>query len=326
MKIINFSVNRKRMAGTPRDRVVEGGGKLVFAWGVENAPGRKQAAYQLTLACDGSEVYDSGWVETDAQECAVSGLAVPSGARVDAALTVRDDTGAESEKGIQSFYPVNVEWTAKWMTAPEDTNLRTVYFRREFSVKGEVRRAVLYACGLGYQNLYINGVRVDDARLDPAHTDYSVVCQYVAVPDAGDFLRAGENCLAAEVGGGWRDNPGGYQGHVEDVTFFGDRRLIYMLDIAYADGSAERLISDERTQAGFGPSVRSTLFNGEDYDATLSIPGWNEVGFAGFKAAKVCETDVGALKPMVIPPIREVETVKPLSFRAMTGRTSWISG
>ena len=26
MKIINFSVNRKRMAGTPRDRVVEGGG------------------------------------------------------------------------------------------------------------------------------------------------------------------------------------------------------------------------------------------------------------------------------------------------------------
>ena len=319
MKIINFSVNRKRMAGTPRDRVVEGGGKLVFAWGVENAPGRKQAAYQLTLACDGSEVYDSGWVETDAQECAVSGLAVPSGARVDAALTVRDDTGAESEKGIQSFYPVNVEWTAKWMTAPEDTNLRTVYFRREFSVKGEVRRAVLYACGLGYQNLYINGVRVDDARLDPAHTDYSVVCQYVAVPDAGDFLRAGENCLAAEVGGGWRDNPGGYQEHVADVTFFGDRRLIYMLDIAYADGSAERLVSDEGTQAGFGPSVRSTLFNGEDYDATLSIPGWNEVGFAGFKAAKVCETDVGALKPMVIPPIREVETVKPLSVSRHDG-------
>ena len=319
MKIINFSVNRKRMAGTPRDRVVEGGGKLVFAWGVENAPGQKQAAYQLTLACDGSDIYDSGWVETDAQECAVSGLAVPSGARVDAALTVRDDTGAESEKGIQSFYPVNVEWTAKWMTAPEDTNLRTVYFRREFSVKGEVRRAVLYACGLGYQNLYINGVRVDDARLDPAHTDYSVVCQYVAVPDAGDFLRAGENCLAAEVGGGWRDNPGGYQEHVADVTFFGDRRLIYMLDIAYADGSAERLVSDEGTQAGFGPSVRSTLFNGEDYDATLSIPGWNEVGFAGFKAAKVCETDVGALRPMVIPPIREVETVKPLSVSRHDG-------
>ncbi len=151
MKIINFSVNRKRMEGTPRDRVVEGGGRLVFAWGVENAPGQRQAAYRLTLACDGSNVYDSGWVETDAQECAVSGLAVPSGARVDAALVVRDDTGAESEKGIQSFYPVNVEWTAKWMTAPEDANLRTVYCRREFSVKGEIRRAVLYACGLGYR-------------------------------------------------------------------------------------------------------------------------------------------------------------------------------
>lgn len=319
MKIINFSVNRKRMEGTPRDRVVEAGGKLVFAWGVENAPGQRQAAYCLTLACDGRAVYESGWVETDAQECAVSAPSVPSGARVDAALTVRDDTGAQSEAGLASFYPVSVEWTAKWITAPEDPCLRTVYFRREFRVTGEVRRAVLYACGLGYQNLYINGVRVGDAYLDPAHTDYSVVCQYVAVPDAGALLHAGENCLSAEVGGGWRDNPNNFQGHAADVTFFGDRRLTYMLDIAYADGRAEHLISDENTQAGFGPSVRSTLFNGEDYDACLSVPGWNEVGFAGFARARLCDTPVGTLRPMVIPPIRAVETVKPVSVSRFEG-------
>ena len=319
MRIFNFSVNRKRMEGTPRDRVVEAGDRLVFAWGVENARGAKQDAYQLVLTCDGQTVYDSGWVQTNAQECAVSGLNVPSGARVDTALTVRDDTGAVSETGRESFYPVGVEWTAKWMTAPEDPALRTVYFRREFLVKGEVRRAVLYACGLGYQNLYINGARVGDAYLDPAHTDYSVVCQYVTFPDAGALLRAGENCLAAEVGGGWRDNPNGYQGHGAEVTFFGDRRLTYMLDITYADGSAERLISDERTQAGFGPSVRSTLFNGEDYDASLSIPGWNAVGFSGFAGARLCDTPVGALRPMILPPIRAVETVKPVCVSHRNG-------
>lgn len=317
MKPVRLSVNRKQLAGTPRDRVVEGGDGLTLSWGVAHSRGLCQAEYAVRLECGGREVYSSGWIKSDRQEHTLGASDLKRGARIDMCVKVRDDAGCESSEACESFYLGDVEWNAPWVTSREDANHRTLYFRREFELKHGIKCATLYACGLGYHNAYINGARVGDAHLDPAHTDYSAVCQYVVDPEVEGMLKPGRNCIAFEVGGGWRDNPGQYTVLFRDATFFGDRRLTFMLDVEYADGTGERISSGEAVQCGFGPSVKSTLFNGEDYDANIDITGWKEVGFGGFEEVKLCGAPVGEMRPMLIPPIREKRVYKPLSISRM---------
>lgn len=317
MQPIELSVNRKLLAGSMRDRVVEGRDGLVLSWGVAHSRGLKQSEYRVRIECDERETYSSGWVRTDAQEHHMDAAELARGVRMYMCVTVRDDEGCESGEARQAFCLADVNWTAPWVTSRTDAEHRTLYFRREFDAAHSIAHATLYACGLGYQNAYINGVRVGDAHLDPAHTDYSVVCQYVAEPEVESLIRPGRNCIAFSVGGGWRDNPGKYTELFPDSTFFGIRQLSFMLDIVYADGTSERISPGEATQCGFGPSVKSTLFNGEDYDANMDITGWNETGFSGFEDAALCAAPKGEMRPMLIPPIREKRLYSPLSISRM---------
>lgn len=68
-------------------------------------------------------------------------------------------------------------WNANWISAGfrhvnwQAPVLPAPYFRKEFNctVNG---KAVLYLCGLGYYELYLNGEKVGDRVLDPVVTQY----------------------------------------------------------------------------------------------------------------------------------------------------------
>ena len=316
LKPIQMRANRKLLRGDARDRAVETRKGLTLSWGAEGGRGKGQAAYRARLKTDGREIWDSGWTETVLQECEVplDALAPAAGARpVEWALRLRDDEGEESAEAREVFYCADADWTAKWIASPVDDLERTVLFRRDFTLTKPVRRAVLYACGLGYHELTLNGARVDAARMDPAHTDYSRVRQYVVWPEAQGLLREGKNCVAAKVGGGWRDNPGRYQKNLRDVAFFGKRQLICMLDVEFEDGTTERIETDRNWRVGYGAEKKSCLFDGSEYDARLDSPDWMKPDFPGFLTAEVLDDGTETLTPMQIPPVREMGVYRPVS-------------
>ncbi len=78
--------------------------------------------------------------------------------------------------------------------------------RKEFEVRGPIRRAVASVTGLGLYELRINGRRVGDHVFAPDWTRYCKHIQYQTY-DVTDLLREGRNAVGAQLGGGWWSRP-----------------------------------------------------------------------------------------------------------------------
>ncbi len=60
---------------------------------------------------------------------------------------------------------------------------------------------------------------------------------------------------------------------------FGLPKMIVRTIIEYTDGATENIISNESWKTAPSPVIFSSIFGGEDYDATLEQQGWNQAAF-----------------------------------------------
>ena len=309
LQLTNVSVNYGRLKESVRTRLIEAGASATFTWGaLSDRSDAYQSACRARLSGDGL-AWDSGWVEQRAQELRYEG-ALPEGTPIALTLQIRDDAGEESELYTNVFYNAGVEWKAGWIGAAEDEPGRTVYLRREFSIDRPVASATLYACGIGYQKLYVNGEAMDDAALDPATVDYSRTCQYVTYPDFAAHLKPGANCIGAMVGEGWRRNRL-VQERLEFnefnrvLPYAGQPAFTAMLRVTYVGGDTEWLYTDGQWQWGRGAHFSNDIFNGETCDANHASVGWSRPGFVGFAPAKTLKAPGGRMRPMILNPVIE---------------------
>lgn len=54
-----------------------------------------------------------------------------------------------------------------------------LYFRKNFSVKKPLKYALALVCGLGYNDIFVNGKKQSDAMLEPGWTTFNKRAQYV---------------------------------------------------------------------------------------------------------------------------------------------------
>ncbi|MBI4326051.1 MAG: family 78 glycoside hydrolase catalytic domain [Chloroflexi bacterium] len=185
--------------------------------------------------------------------------------------------------------------------------------RKEFDVRGPIKRAIVSATGLGLYELRINGQRVGDQLLAPEWTRYTKRIQYQTY-DVTGLLRGGRNAVGAQMSGGWwagplwvgRNNLGNAR-----------RCLLMRLDIELADGATQTVVTDPSWLATTaGPIRRAGIYFGETYDATKEMPGWDQPGFAagGWPPVLVLphpdETEKAALVAQCNEPIRVVKELR----------------
>ena len=186
--------------------------------------------------------------------------------------------------------------------------------RRSFRVDKAVARARVYASGLAYDALAINGKAVSDAVLDPGFTDYSRTVLYTT-HDVTALVRQGENVIASELGSGhFDDATRTWDWGWEKAQWRGVPRLRLDLRITYADGTEQVVASDESWKVSVaGPTRYDSYYLGETYDARHELPGWQEPGFddSGWAAARVVDAPAGVLRAQVQEPIRVVDTRPP---------------
>lgn len=305
-KPVALRVNRN--AG--KDPVV-GGGSPTFSWGAEHeGQNHTQAACRIRVFGQDMELWDSGWVQTEKQELVYAGSSFESGSRMTWELRLRDNEGLESSVVRAAFTAgLMEEWKAEWIASSQDQEERAPYFRRAFRIKEKVKKAVLFACGIGYQKITVNGEKVENAVLQPAHSDYSKRCYYSTI-SVKDRLVEGENCIGIILGEGWRRNNGEYLVNLQgrEVTFFGQPQLTAQLLLVYENGQSEWICTDEEWLCGTGPVVQNNLYNGETYDARLEKPGWDKAGFPaeanGFVSAVKVPSPGGKLQAQELEPIR----------------------
>ena len=218
------------------------------------------------------------------------------------------------------------DWSARFITPAwdEDTSRPQPcpFLRREFGLRGEVRRARLYITALGVYEAEINGRAVSADVMAPGWSSYSHRLRYQTV-DVTALLRAGRNALGAIVGDGWHRGRLGYHGGRRNI--YGDRpALLAQLEIEYADGTRDTLVTDETWRAATGPLLASDIYDGETYDARRELPGWSASGFdgSGWAGVRAVERDLETLVAPSGPPVRRIEELAPVAvITSPSGRT-----
>ena len=159
--------------------------------------------------------------------------------------------------------------TGEYKSAEDKYGNPAPYFRRAFSVSGEVASATVFASALGVFKLYINGEEVDSDYLSPGWVDYHKKLPFVRY-DITDKIRE-TNALGVILSDGWA------VGHLGSTYAF--RRCGYsdrvefsaLVRIEYADGRVEEIPTDSTWRAKDGAIRRSDIYMGELVDRRLDL-------------------------------------------------------
>lgn len=174
--------------------------------------------------------------------------------------------------------------------------------RKSFDASSEIASARLYLTAQGIYNFYINGTEVAaDEWFNPGATEYDQLLSYNTY-DVTDLLTQGSNAMGAVLGEGWWTGQMTYE--AANSNYFGDQpALMAMLQVTYADGTTDTIITDENWKYyGDGPVRSASFFQGERYDATKEVANWNTTDFddAGWAAAAVVPTRPAMANPKLI--------------------------
>lgn len=173
---------------------------------------------------------------------------------------------------------------AKWMNVKDTLPL----FRKTILIPKPVRAATAFICGLGHFELSINGKKVGNHFLDPGWTQYDKEAQYV-VFDVTNQLDQRINAIGVMLGNGFYFIP--RQRYRKLTGAFGFPKMIMRLQVEYIDGTIDNFISNQSWRTAPSPITFSSIYGGEDYNATLEQAKWNDPYFddANWKPALVVE-------------------------------------
>lgn len=298
---------------------------LQTAWRIIVCSSPEKAA-----ACEG-DVWDSGRVPSDDTVLQpYGGPRIPQNTRVwwrvKSWTTAGESAWSEPSTwstGLYSFKAWNARWIGMERAAagddPAGGSLAARYLRTEFASGGEVKRATAFICGLGWYELYVNGVRIGDQQLAPSPTDYRKAQHYNGF-DVTSAVRDGQNAVGVVLGSGC------YFAMRQDKPYknnsFGWPKLLFTLIIEYADGGVRQISSGENWKiTADGPVTGANEYDGERYDARKEMPFWSEPGFddSAWQNAERTQIPSGELRGMMHPFIKVNQTLKPLSISKLSG-------
>lgn len=208
--------------------------------------GVKQTAYQIV-----SDSWDSGRVVSDSMQ-AVYPRELHSRQRVSWKLRLWDENGEPGEWS-ESFFEMGLleesDWQAKWITGDYIPNKKERYpvdcFRRVFLLEKPVASARLYITACGLYEASLGGKKIGAFCFAPGYTDYRKRVQYQTY-DVTELLRRGENELTVQLADGWYRGSCGAWGLKNQ--YGAETKLLAQMEIRYADGTEDRIVSDESWQ------------------------------------------------------------------------------
>ena len=176
-------------------------------------------------------------------------------------------------------------------------------FRRSFAADKPIKNATVYISGLGQYELSINGEKIGNSFLAPGWTNYDKKVLYNTY-DVTATIKQGANAIGAIVGNGFYNIS--RERYIKFAVANGYPKLICKMVITYADGSSTTIVSDESWKTTPSPITFSSIYGGEDYDATLEKKDWNNSNYndAAWKAAITVTAPKGMLEAEMDNPVK----------------------
>lgn len=314
-------------------------------------------------SCDDNGWNDCGWVSSNEThlvplDCNDLTPISTSDMHVSWKVSVMLDDDSVIESDIANFRTgIFGPWKAQWITGgkvddDDDDSSRNnkkdrTLLRKEFLLTTKANShnniinegeddgdgdnyATLFVSGIGYNHVYLNGVKVGDHQLDPGWTNFTKRVWYTSY-DVTHMLQfddnvengvlssdavANNNVIAVMLGNGWWScgpPPGTKQSYCTNDP----PQLILQLHI----NGHPVLISDETWRASAdSPIIYNSIYNGEIYDARIaeSIEGWTSLHYddEGWSLSKIADTvaSKAILSSQLFEPIRHISTRSPISI------------
>lgn len=278
-----------------------------------------QTAYEIQVADNaamkGKLLWQTGKVSSDASiNVSYNGEKLQSGKRYFWRVRAWDNKGNCTGWSNVNFWQMALmntsDWKAKWIEADiKEVKRLCPQFRKSFSANKTILSATAYITAHGMYEANINGKKVGDAFFTPGFTSYNKRLQYQTY-DVTSMLQKGENVIAVNVGNGWYR---GYLGWVTQVNTWGDKLgLLLQLDINYADGTKESVITDGSWKSATGSIVTAEIYHGETIDANKETTGWKLPNYDDTKwnGVKVADYKLNNLVATYNEPVRKHEVFK----------------
>ncbi len=282
--------------------------------------GQRQTAFQIVVTGGSGEmVWDSGKVKSGATtHVSYEGRKLRSRVRYVWRVRVWNENDITSDWSEAAWWEMGLlarlDWKAQWIgtqaRAPGDRSHPCPHLRKEFSLRGSIKRARVYVTALGVYELWINGCRIGEDCFTPGWTDYHQRTQYQTYDVAG-CLREGSNAIGAILGEGW------FCGSIiwqhKRKPYGSPPRLLAQLVIEHGDGRTETIVSDESWKLRTGPILTSDFYHGETYDARKKMDGWSEAGFAerGWETSRKFNPPRITVNASASPRVRRTGEIRP---------------
>lgn len=296
--------------------------------------GVKQTAYQLFVGTDSLEVarrigkvWETRKVTSEKQLIIYSGKPLQPFTKYYWTVDVWNDKGqkvvadevASFEMGMME--PGN--WTGDWISDGRDIHVKPApYFRKVFEIRKKVKTARAYIATAGLFELFVNGGKAGDHRLDPAFTRYDRRILYVT-HDVTASLKTGSNAIGVLLGNGWYNHQSTAVWNFHKAPWRDRPAFCLDLRITYQDGSTEIISSGTGWKTSLSPVIFNSIYTAEHYDARKEQPGWNTAAFddAHWKNAMVRSAPSRNIVAQALHPIRNVEEILPESMQKINDTT-----
>lgn len=285
---------------------------------VDERTGARQTAYLLYLSTDSLDM-KKGLVWQSAKvngACLVTyaGKALQPFTRYYWRVDTWDKDGIKASSAITSFETGMMDranWKGAWISDVNDVAVKPAgQFRKVFEVPKKIRSARAYIAVAGLYELYINGQKIGNHRLDPMYTRFDRRTLYVT-HDVTAQLQAGKNAVGVLLGNGWYNHQSTAVWYFHKAPWRARPAFCLDLRITYEDGSTETITSGKDWKTALGPVIFNSIYTAEHYDARLEQPGWNTVSFddSKWKAVIYRAAPSSNIVAQALHPIQAVEEI-----------------
>lgn len=299
----------------------------------DDRQGARQTAYRITIGLDSAElIAEKGILWTSKQLKSAANLVQYKGAALKPftkyywKLEIWDKDNKAAQPAISSFETGMMgmqNWRGNWISDGIDVNvLPAAFFRKVFQPEKKIKSARAYVAAAGLYELYLNGNKVGNHRLDPMYTRFDRRNLYVTY-DVTDNLKQGKNAIGILLGNGWYNHQSLAVWDFDRAPWRGRPTFCMDLRITYTDGSTAVVATGYDWKTSLSPVVFNSIYTGEHYDARLEQTGWNTVDFddAKWKEITLRAAPSKNVVAQVMHPIRNTEEIPVKSMRKFDDTT-----
>lgn len=299
----------------------------------DNRQGAIQTAYQIIIGTDSTEItkgkgntWDSKKITSDAILVTYSGNKLLPFTKYYWKVNTWDKDGQMSQSDIASFETgmMNISnWQGCWISDRNGIDYKPApYFRKVFDADKTIKSARAYIAVAGLYELYINGEKIGNHRLDPMYTRFDRRNMYVTY-DVTQQLQTGKNAIGVLLGNGWYNHQSIGVWDFDRAPWRNRPAFCIDLRITYTDGSQETITSDLDWKTSSGAVIFNSIYTAEHYDARLEQKGWNTASFDDSKWQGVGYRGAPSqnIVSQQMQPIRNVETIYPQSVKKLNDTT-----